>query len=1246
MDETESIKQAMSALEAQRSLLGDAVVETALAPLREKLALLQPSPAAEQRKLVTVLFADLVGFTAISEHMDPEDIREIVNAYFTRWTACIERFGGVVEKFIGDAVMAVFGLSLSREGDPESAVRAALEMQQALAELNHQLVRSREVQLAMRVGIHTGTVVVSFLGERKGQDFVVVGDTVNLTSRLQSVAPSGGILISHDTFRHVRGSFDVQKLSPVQVKGKQDPIQIYQVIRAKRRSFRDPMRGVEGIETRLIGRDPELAQLNRALISAIEGRKMQVMIVVGEAGVGKSRLIAEFDNGLEKLPQTIRCFKSRSSPSQQNRPYSLLRDLFSFRFQVYDSDPPQVVQEKIERGIGEVEFGSSGVPSEPSDPGFTERGRLPEIQMRAHFIGHLLGFRFENSPYQQSALLDSRSFWDRTLTYLVDYFKAVADTGPVVLLLEDIHWADDASLEILDRIWDRLPDEPLLVVCAARPIFFENHPDWGQEKIKGRAVFTRIHLDALSQQNSQHLVEEILAKAEEIPAALRDLIVGKAEGNPFFIEELIKMLMEEQVILKEEVPWRVDLSHLAGVRVPSTLVEVLQARLDSLRSEERVLLQRASVLGRIFWDDALSFMEKGQADQMEIGPQMVEILGNLSTKEMVFSHPSSTFEDTREFYFIHTMLRDVTYDNVLKRLRRIYHGYAAAWLETITEQSQRSGEFAAQIAEHYQRADDRDHARAWYQRAANQAADTYANAESIRCLTHCLALWPEEDLEGKFAILLKRVRLYDVLANRQAQKQDLEALQALAEVLDEQDLNGDQPKVSRRAKVFLQWWHFYDSLGDLSSSTASARHALDLARDYQDQEIEMHGNLYLGATLWRQSDYPAAQVVIEKALALARATQSRIMESDCLRNLGIILQYQGSYLEARAHYEEAMQIYHETGNERGESMALNSLGSLLFDQGLYREALPYFNRSLELKRKVGHRRAEHITLLNLGLLGSKLGNFMDAQENLEKVQQFASETGEQDVEAEALNGLGSLALHMGDFDRAKTCLERALNLAREIGSRASECDALQFLALHALYQGRYQTALQSSQEALALAQETNLSDQQARGLTVAAQAMLNLGQLDEARENYQAALELARQSIDTHQVTEIQAGLALTYLAQGSPDQASGIVLEILDRLGVEDQVGPQGQLRIRYSQLEGLNEPFQVLLACCQVLQASHDPRAEAFLNAAFHLLLEQSNRLPAGRKQANYLQRIPAHRALRELYNHLAAGTNGGSR
>ena len=741
-DEIERIKKTITALEAQRTLLGDAVLDTALAPLREKLASLQAQPGAEQRKLVTVLFSDLVGFTPMSEMMDPEDIREIVNSYFTRWSGSIEKYGGVVEKFIGDAVMAVFGLSTAREDDPENAIRAALDMRQALTDLNEELKLARGYQLAMRTGIHTGLAMISILGDKHArkdsQGFVAVGDTVNLASRLQTAAPEGGILISGDTFRLVRGIFEIQELGPIQVKGRKDPVQSYLVLQAKQRAFHSPSRGVEGVETHMIGREAEFQQMKDALSVATEQRRTQVVVITGEAGIGKSRLLSEFDNWLEMLPQVVRYFKCRASPSMEHLPYSLFRDLISFRFQIQDSDAPQVVQAKIEEGLEEFSH--------------------LDNQRRALFFGHLFGFRLPGSLALAGAGLDPLAILDTTLAYLTDYFKEVASNQTVVIMLEDIHWADDSSLGLLDQLLFRLPDQSLLLICAARPELFERRPGWGENGIWGETTPIRISLKPLALPESQGLIEDILQKVDVIPELLHSLIINSAEGNPFFMEEFIKMLIEDGIILKEDERWRVDLTRLANVTIPSSLVEILQARFDSLSLVERVLLQRASVVGRTFWDDAVGSMEAALDDQVQLITTMEPILRALNSKEMIFHMRNSAFESTNEYIFKHALLRDVIYESVLKRLRKIYHAYTAAWLEAVTQRSGRSDEYAVLIAEHYEHAEDLQKARDWYLNAGKRAEERYANAEGIRCFSRCLELTPEEELANRYDLLLRRVQ--------------------------------------------------------------------------------------------------------------------------------------------------------------------------------------------------------------------------------------------------------------------------------------------------------------------------------------------------------------------------------------------------------------------------------------------------------------------------------------------------------
>ncbi len=640
MDEHDKLEQAIAALEDQRDVLGDPVVEAALVPLRARLAELQTGAAGEQRKLVTVLFADLVGSTAMSETMDPEELRAVLTPYFDLWSKQINAQGGVVEKFIGDAVMAVFGLNVAQEDDPERALRAALGMQRSLEQFNQTLERTQGLQLAMRVGVHTGQVLVSTLGERQGQDFVVVGNSVNLASRLQSSAPPGGLIISEATYRLVRGVFEVQAQEPIRVKGFSEPIQTYLVIREKPRAFRTGQRGLEGVETRMVGREAELKRLQDAFYEAVEYHERQVVALIGEAGVGKSRLIYEFDRWLEETPEELRYFKGRASPSMTNLPYALLRDMFSLRFEIHDSDPPKTLRDKLEGGVRAA------------------LGDQADWQRRAHYLARLIGFEFGESPLLPGDDGDARSFHDQALVYLNDYFKALTREKPLVIMLEDLHWADDSSLDLINHLEGVLAHHPLLIVCSARPALFERRPHWGE----GKTFLTRLDLRRLSRRDSRRLVAEILQKVEAIPEQLEDLLIANAEGNPFYLEELVKMLIEVGVIVKDDQRWQVDVSRLSAASIPATLVGVLQSRLDRLAPEKRLCLQRAAVVGRVFWDDAVAYLAE-QPDQQAERQADDEVLEELRRREMVFRREVSAFADTQEYLFKHALLRDVAYES-------------------------------------------------------------------------------------------------------------------------------------------------------------------------------------------------------------------------------------------------------------------------------------------------------------------------------------------------------------------------------------------------------------------------------------------------------------------------------------------------------------------------------------------------------------------------------------------------------
>jgi ABC-type oligopeptide transport system substrate-binding subunit len=549
-----------------------------------------------------------------------------------------------------------------------------------------------------------------------------MGDTVNLASRLEQKAPPGGILISHDTYRHVRGVFDVLAQEPLLVKGRAEAVQTYLVERAKPRPFHKPMRGVEGIETRMVGREAELKHLRDAFHTAMEDRELQVVTVVGEAGVGKSRLLHEFDTWSELLPEQFYYFKGRAAPEMQNLPYGLLRDLVAFRFEIQDSDPAAVVREKLEEGVA------------------VALGEGEDSRRAAHLIGHLAGFRMQESRFLAGEE-DAQALRDRALDHLAGYFKGMASRLPVLILLEDLHWADDSSLDALNLLAPALAHEPATIVGVARPGLFERRPHWGE----GQPFHTRLYLQPLSRWDSRRLVGEILQKVAEVPEALRDLIVSGAEGNPFFIEELIKMLVEDGVIVKGEAEWRLEPSLLAEVRVPRTLTGVLQARLDRLPVGERTVLQQASVVGRLFWDRAVERINASAGEAAEEA-EVAQRLSALRGREMVFQRETSAFAGAEEYIFKHSMLREIAYESVLKRVRRVYHGMVADWL--MEQGGERREEFVGLIADHLELAGRVAEAAHTLIEAGDRARGLYAHQEAIRAYERALAFLREQAVDS------------------------------------------------------------------------------------------------------------------------------------------------------------------------------------------------------------------------------------------------------------------------------------------------------------------------------------------------------------------------------------------------------------------------------------------------------------------------------------------------------------------
>lgn len=1237
MDERQRIEQAIAAQESLRATVGDEVVDETISTLREKLARLEtPSEShAQQRKLITILFADIVGSTDIVKHLDPEDALEIMDGTLKRLAVPVQEHDGHVTRFMGDGFKAVFGMHQAHENDPEKAISAGLGILEATQELGGELEQQWGIQdFQVRVGINTG---LAALGGMTEAEDTIMGSTVNLAKRVESAAPPNGLLITHNTYRHVRGIFTVREHQPIQAKGFDRPVIVYRVLGVKPRAFRVQTRGVEGVETRMVGRNAELIALQEACRNAIEGAQTQVITIVGEAGVGKSRLLYEFDSWIELLPDEVRFFQGRGRQETQNQPYAMLKDVFSFRFQIQESDKAREVRKKIEAGFVKV------------------LGESEEGQMRAHIMGQLLGFDFSESQYVKGIIDDPQQIHDRALMYLAEYFQGMSEQATVIVLLEDIHWSDDSSMDMLNRIVRRIPNQRLLIVCTARHRLYERRPHWGE----GLATHRRLELQPLSNLDSSQLVSEILQKVEQIPEALQDLVVKGAEGNPFYIEELIKMLVEDGIIITGEEKWQVEPERLAKVDVPDTLTGVLQARLEGLPQEELSTLQQASVVGHIFWDDTVEYItnESLPAETKSALHSTDEKLSSLRSRELIYHREESTFTDAAEYTFKHAVLRDVTYESVLKRVRKTYHGLVAEWL--IQHSEERAGEYVGLIADHLELAGKQEQAAVYLYQAGEEAARRYANDEAVRYLTRALAMTPEDYLIGRYDLLLAREKVLVITGDREAQQADLASLQVIANSLKDK---GKQAQVALRRIIYLE------ETGGFSAIRALAKDEIDLAEASGDLECEASIYLYWGRSLWYLEKYESAQPLLENALNLAREHQLFRVEADSLRALGIVAGDMGDELQYISLQEQALDKYRQIGNKRGEAVTLNNIGFFNEGNAEYQKAREYYEQALQIFLEMGDRAGEAFMYCGFGGLAENsydfdkviewnskamaisreidgvwhernaciklgwayfnIGEYEKSEPYFMRYWEIVRQMGPRDRELSFYGTLARVYSSMGDFTRANQYFDELNETEYEFEDPFREAEAYIHSAWFKQRIGDTKTVLEYCQKCTPIFVERHQLGLEWNRLMLSGNASTAIGELTQAEDFYQRAIAISLEKHWERGVLEAQDGLARVYMARDEIEQALNQVNEILAY--IEANTLPEGSSFC----LDGTEEPFRILLTCYQVLKANNDPRADVILSDTYNLLKTRAANISDEYLRGCFLNNVAVNREIVEAY------------
>jgi predicted ATPase/class 3 adenylate cyclase len=782
----------------------------------------QPVTRREERKRVTVLFCDLVGFTARSERLDVEDVRGLLAPYYQRLRADLERYGGTVEKFIGDAVMALFGAPIAHEDDPERAVRAALAIRETIADLNE---ADPTLDLRVRMGVTTGEALVVLDARPVEGEGMASGDVVNTAARLQAAAPIDGVLVDETTMRATDRQITYQPAEPVAAKGKADPVPVWLALGARASLGVDVDQAPAAA---LVGRERELELLQAALNRARAEQALQLVTLVGVPGMGKSRLVWELGELVDAEAELTTWRQGRCLPYGEGVALWALGEIVKAQAGILDTDPSDQAQAKLTRAVADL---------------------LADERETAWVLEHLRRLiGVGGAELGGDRRTEVFAAWRR-------FLEALAEQDPTVLVFEDLHWADDALLDFLDHLMDWALDVPLLVLCTARPELLARRPGWGGGKPNSAIV----SLAPLGDEDTARLVADLLDQVL-LPAEVQAALLARAGGNPLYAEEYVRMLADRGYLTKVGGNWRLD--HTRELPLPESVHGIIAARLDALTPEEKVLLQDAAVLGKVGWLGALAALSDTQPIALE------ERLHTLERKELLRRERRSQVAGERQYAFRHVLVRDVAYHQLPRAARADKHQRAARWLQDLSRD--RAEDRAELLGHHWQaalryaRAAGQDTAeldgpaRLALREAGDRALGLNAFAVAAGWYQAALELWPPGD-PGRPRLLLRlgQARFYVEQAGAELLAEAREGL------LAQGDREGAAEAEAQLAR--LLWRQ-----GQGRRAVTHMRHAVALLKDAAPSPAKAATLTDLVGTL-RSSNAEEAIQVAPQALAMAEA---------------------------------------------------------------------------------------------------------------------------------------------------------------------------------------------------------------------------------------------------------------------------------------------------------------------------------------------------------------------------------------
>jgi predicted ATPase/class 3 adenylate cyclase len=1100
---------------------------------------------------------------------------------YVRWVqGVLGRYGGYLLELIsgekGNYLYASFGALSVHEDDAGRAVAAAMELQRLPDDLSF----VTDVQ----IGISRGRVRVGAYGSRTRRNFGAQGDEVNVAARLMEAAPPGEIRCSQRIYQAAEGDWAFDALPSVEVKGKAEPLAVYRPLTRRQE------RGVR-LQGALVGRQVEMATLARLLEETRSGQR-RVLLLEGEAGIGKSRLVAELAHLVRRPvqpgmdPQGAGWLEGAGQSIEQQTPYRAWRDLMSGYFELEAHMEPAAKQYRVWERLHDVN---------------------PALVERAPLLNDILRLDLPESNLTQG--FDPKLRRESLAWLVVDLLRDAASRRPLLLVLEDAHWLDSLSWELALSVGRALYDRPLLLVLALRPL--EEPMPAAYTSLSSLEGAETVHLEAMLPDETVALAATRLGlPPEALPAGVADMVRQRAGGNPFFAEELGHTLHESGALVVEEGACALvaDLGALCE-QVPATVEGVVLSRIDRLPAEEQLTLKVAAVVGR-------SFLYRTVRDvhpRRVIEDLLHAHLDTLARRDLT---PLEALDPELTYLFKHIITQQVAYDTLLFVQRRELHRAVAGWYERVYADN--LSPYYPLLVHHWHGAEDPGQERHYACLAGEQAAAQYANAEAAAYLSRALELTSGDDLEGRYALLLARVRVRDRQAARSAQRQDLHDLEELADALDDD---------GRRAEVAECRAGYALVISDYPASIAAARETIRLAQAVQDVHLEAAGYRRWGCALWHQGNLTEAQPQLERAIERARKASSRLVEAESLRDLGTIFFWQSDLDQAQVYYRQALQASREIGDLPSAAAALSNLGLVARRQADYARAREYHEQALRIQRQIGDRRRESSTVNGLGKLAVAKADYGGAIACFEQALSLVRATEDRWLEGRILVNLGTARLDLGDFAGALPHLQRSLMLSRGIGDHGCEGECLNCLTQLYRQSGDYPAAREQALQTLHRARAIGSRLGEASALRHLGHVQLGLGNEDEAVAAYQQAVDLCREMGRYDLAMEPLAGLARVALSRGDLAQASAYGEELLTCLEADD--------------LEDIDEPFRIYLTCYQALTATHNPRAQDILNTAHALLQERAAKIEDEALRCSFLENVAANREIVAAYRAMQEGS-----